>query len=304
MVTEISKIAATQAKSESPLDLAKMADLRLPGQVNFVLQTITLKDGSRSDRKLVADIYLPEISTVAPLMVVSHGLGSSRNEFTNLAKHLASYGIAVAVLEHPGSDGEYIKALFKGFEREVFNKNEFVDRPRDVTYLLDNLESRFPNKLNLQQVGIVGHSFGGYATLAVAGATIDFDGLERDCEAGVTSINVSLALQCQALKIPHQDYSFKDSRIKLAIALNPVSRSIFGAKGMRQIDISVVIGAGSEDVVTPLVLEQVQPFTWLTSSERYLALGKGVRHVSDVRSLISTFSPSLAAIVPHRLKIP
>jgi predicted dienelactone hydrolase len=302
MVSEISQIAAQEAKSEPPLDLSMLRDLRVPGTVNYAKQTITLKGVGRSDRTLIVDLYLPEVSSTAPLMAISHGLGSGRNEYEILAQLLASNGVAVAVLEHPGSDGERMQALFRGRAKEVFDASEFIDRPRDVTYVLDDLNQRFPGKLNLQQVGIVGHSFGGYTALAVAGATIDFEGLANDCSGGITSVNISLVLQCEALKLPRQDYDFKDKRIKLAIALNPVSRSIFGAKGMRQIDIPVVIASGSEDVVTPLVLEQVQPFTWLTTAERYLALGKGVQHVADIRSLIGTVSPSLGAILPPQPK--
>jgi predicted dienelactone hydrolase len=39
------------------------------------------------------------------------------------------------------------------------------------------------NRLNLQQVGVIGHSHGGYAALSLAGATINFELLRRDANA-------------------------------------------------------------------------------------------------------------------------
>lgn len=44
--------------------------------------------------------------------------------------------------------------------------------------MIDELErrnpSQFEGRLDLQNVGVPGHSFGGYGALAVAGAVIDF----------------------------------------------------------------------------------------------------------------------------------
>ncbi len=49
-----------------------------------------------------------------PLIVISHGIASDRSSFVYLAEHLASYGFAVAVLEHPGSNAERIQLYFAG----------------------------------------------------------------------------------------------------------------------------------------------------------------------------------------------
>jgi len=43
------------------------------------------------------------------------------------------------------------------------NRTEFINRPLDVKYLLDELERRDksdPFQLNLQQVGVIGQSLG------------------------------------------------------------------------------------------------------------------------------------------------
>jgi predicted dienelactone hydrolase len=86
----------------------------------------------------------------------------------------------VAVSEHPGSDAKQLQALLSGRADEVTSPREFIDRPLDVKYLLDELtrlsqsEPGFQERLNLQQVGVIGQSFGGYTVLALAGAKLNF----------------------------------------------------------------------------------------------------------------------------------
>jgi predicted dienelactone hydrolase len=67
-------------------------------------------------------------------------LGSNRKTFEYLAQQLASYGFAVAVPEHPGSNSEQLRSLLAGRSDEVTQPREFIDRPLDVKYLLDELE--------------------------------------------------------------------------------------------------------------------------------------------------------------------
>jgi len=98
------------------------------------------------------------------VIVISHGLGSDRTSFEYLATTLASYGFAVAV-EHPGSNAQQLRSLLAGRANEVTEPNEFINRPLDVKYLLDELERRDKSdpsfQLNLQQVGVIGQSLGG-----------------------------------------------------------------------------------------------------------------------------------------------
>jgi predicted dienelactone hydrolase len=178
--------------------------------------------------------------------------------------------------------------------------SEFIDRPQDVSYVLDDLDRRFPGLVNVQQAGAIGHSFGGYTALALAGATIDFDYLTSQCSQGINATNASLLLQCEALKLPRQSYNFRDSRFKFALAISPVDSSIFGAKGMAKIQIPVAIAAASEDVVASPVLEQLKPFSWLVAPERYLFVVRGVGHVADARSVVRAFVPSLESVIPDR----
>jgi predicted dienelactone hydrolase len=271
----------------SKLDSIPLMDLGKTGSFRFLKQTITLNDLSRN-RRFLADIYLPVAPTPRKIIVISHGLGSDRTSFAYLAEHLASYGFVVAVPEHPGSDSKQLQALLKGTTNQVTNPREIIDRPLDIKYLLDELtrlsksNPTFKGRLNLDQVGVIGQSFGGYTALALAGAKINFKQLKADCSALEDTLNVSLLLQCLAVNLPNSQYNLSDERIKAAIVINPVGSSIFGQASLSQIKIPVMIISGSYDTVAPALLEQIQPFTWLTSSNKYLTLINGGTHFSTI----------------------
>ncbi|MBE9126870.1 MULTISPECIES: alpha/beta hydrolase [unclassified Coleofasciculus] len=269
-----------------PPDFSELPDLQQSGSFTYTKQTLTLTDQSRG-RRLPVDLYLPipssppkEETATFPVVVISHGLGSERMTFAYLAQHLASYGFAVAVPEHPGSNAEQLQALSKGLANEVTPPSELINRPLDIQFLLDELEQAYGEQLNLQDVGVVGQSFGGYTALALAGANINFEQLEEDCAQLDNSLNLSLLLQCRALELPQTDYQFRDPRVKAAIAINPVGSTIFGQSQFSQIQIPLMLVAGSNDTVAPALPEQIRPFTWLTTPEKYLVLLNKGTHFS------------------------
>jgi predicted dienelactone hydrolase len=299
-ISGVEQLSSELAKFEPKIAPTAMANLANPGKYPVKLQTEILNDPRRS-RQFTADFYLQQgLSQPAPVIVFSHGLASDRQHFAATARHLASHGFVAVTVEHPGSNLQKFKNLLAGSSKEMFDVNEFIDRPKDVSYILDDLGRRFPAMANVQRVGVIGHSFGGYTALALAGATIDFDYLIKECSQGLNATNASLLLQCEALKLPRQPYSFRDNRIKFALAINPIESSIFGPKGMAKIQIPVAIAASSEDVVASAVLEQIKPFSWIVSPERYLFVVRGVGHVTDVRSFIRAFMPSLVSVVPDK----
>lgn len=281
---EAQAVAEMSAQGQSPIDFSQMPDLRKPGLLRWTQQAITLNDVRRK-RTFPVDIYLPQFATSrrAPLVVISHGLGSDRQTFRYLAQHLASYGFAVAVPEHPGSSARQLRALTTGLSSVVTPSREFIDRPLDIKYLLDQVGQQFPNQINVQQVGLIGQSFGGYTALAVAGASLNFAQMQQDCSNPENSLNLSLVLQCQALILPPVNYQLQDERIKAAIAINPFVSSIFGETGMNNIKIPLMMLAGTADTVTPALSEQVQPFTWLNNLNRYLVLLQQGTHFSTLQ---------------------
>ncbi|MDX2229674.1 MAG: alpha/beta hydrolase [Leptolyngbyaceae cyanobacterium bins.349] len=293
------------AQAEAVTDLAQnpsfAADLRQRGPFRFQKQSITLTDPSRrtvpltpvgtvqarppiaQPRSYPVDIYLPEagrvpLSKVIPVVVISHGLGSDRTSFAYLAEHLASHGFAVLVPGHPGSDRRQMEALLEGTADEVAEPTEFVNRPLDITFLLNHMEQQAVSNpayqaLNLKRVGVIGQSFGGYTALALAGAPINFEQLQKDCQNLDNTFNLSLLLQCRAQQLAQQGQprtDFRDGRVQAVVAMNPIDSAVMGQASLQGIQVPTMIVAGSADTVAPSLFEQVQPFTWLTVGNRYL----------------------------------
>ncbi|AFY36310.1 protein of unknown function DUF1400 [Calothrix sp. PCC 7507] len=286
-VTKKSQIEAAIAPES--INFAKLPDLRLPGTFKLQKQTLKLLDSTRN-RLLLTDIYIPNVATPAPVIVISHGLGTDSSNFQYLATHLASYGFVVVVPTHPGSNTQQLNAKAS----QVAESNEFTDRPLDVKYILDQLEKsnqfdpRWKGRLNLQQVGVFGQSLGGYTALALAGAKINFEQLKQDCqpEALQDTWNMSLLLQCRALALNSKkfakEYNLRDGRVKAAIAVNPITSSIFGKAGLSQVQIPIMLVGSSDDTVAPALYEQILPFSWFATTHKYLVTLVGATHFSTI----------------------
>ncbi len=295
-VALVSQQSAAEATTANPtkVNFFRLPDLRQRGRFTWNKQTLRLNDTRRA-RIFPADIYLPSVRAPAPLIVISHGLGSDRTSFEYLAEQLASYGFAVAVPEHPGSNAKQLQALLAGLANQVAEPSEFVNRPLDVKFLLDELQRRSQSdptfKVNLQQVGVIGQSFGGYTALALAGAPLNFEQLHKDCKALNNSLNVSLVLQCRAVELPTIRYNLRDERVKAAIAINPIDSSVFGQASLSQIKVPVMLVGGSNDTIAPALAEQLQPFTWLTTPKKYLVVIQGGTHFSTIGETNSDIQP-------------
>ncbi|MBD2134866.1 alpha/beta hydrolase [Sphaerospermopsis sp. FACHB-1094] len=269
-------------------NLSFLANLQNPGIFTFKKSTLEFFDITR-DRHLLTDIYIPNLQNTTPVIVISHGLGLDSSNFRYLAKHLASHGFAVVVPNHP-------HLFFNNRNnRKIEEANEFINRPLDIKYILDKLEKtnqsdgEFKGKLNLQQVGIFGQSFGGYTALALAGAKINFQQLQKDCQPDALqdTWNMSLLLQCRALELQNkstqqENINLRDQRIKAAIAVNPITSSIFGESGLNQMQTPVMFIGSSEDTVAPALYEQILPFSWLTNPHKYLVMLVGATHFSSI----------------------
>jgi predicted dienelactone hydrolase len=281
-ITAIEKQAITESSlnptENKALDIAK-PDLRVMGNVKWIKEKFNYL---QRDRNVIisADLYLPQgLTKPAPLIVISHGLASNPDTFQYLAQHLASYGFAVAALEHPKTGSRDFAAFLSGLSKAP-QVEEAIQRPLDVKYLLDDLEQRvktdpiWRDRLNSEQVGLIGHSLGGYTVLALGGAQLNFNQINQECsspEPNISSFNVAKILQCRFSSLDTNNANLSDRRIKAVLALNPLGGStLLGKEGMQNIKIPVTIFASGEDIFTPAIPEQFFPFVWLTNSHKYL----------------------------------
>lgn len=292
-VEAIALQAEAEIKSQPITNLEQLPDLRQSGQyqvnqraISFPIRDIRQTPGGFAGTyELEADVYTPQkLEGAAPLVVIAHGLGSERSDFTYLARHLASHGYIVAVLEHSGSSGKYKEAYLDGEVGVDVSPLEFYSRPRDITHLLDSLEQHpdFQKSINWSQVAAIGHSFGGTTTLLAAGAPINLNRINSFCQQDSFTLNVSVILQCRADDLPPGSYNLQDSRIKAVVALSPVTSSIFGPESLSKVEVPVLMLGGTMDFIAPFIEEQAHPFLWLTTPNKYLATIVKGSHFSTI----------------------
>jgi predicted dienelactone hydrolase len=268
-------------------DLPTVSNTKLPtafnpaadGKQNIQLTTIVLQDKQRN-RTIPVDIYSSRGDSQQPLVVISHGFGANRKFSAYLARHLASYGITVAAIEHPGSNATSVsRASNTSNLAQLLPAREFIDRPKDISFLLDEL-TKLQGKFNTSKVTVIGHSLGGYTSLALVGGEVNIQQLRQYCK---TSLSLGESpgdwLQCAAASLPEEKLLLKDERVKSAIALNPLVGELFGKKGLNQVDKPVLILTGTEDALTPALTHQIEPFTQL-SGKKYLLTAIGATHLS------------------------
>ncbi|HZZ78011.1 MAG TPA: hypothetical protein VFE62_05815 [Gemmataceae bacterium] len=149
-----------------------------PGPSAVTSVTFDWKDGSR-DRVVPVRLYYPkDFARPAPIIVFSHGTGGSRDTYAYLGKFWASHGYVVVHPQHAGSDTKAFvgKAnLLEAMKKAIGDPRNAIERPKDVAFVLDQLtkmckdDTKFRGKLNLDAVGLAGHSFGAHTTLVAAG---------------------------------------------------------------------------------------------------------------------------------------
>jgi predicted dienelactone hydrolase len=262
----------------------------------------------QTQRPQITDVYLSSAKGARPVIIISHGLGEDRTAYRYLAEHWASYGFQVLVPEHPGSDERRMIDLLAGRYKEVIEPQEFINRPRDITNLLDRItqlnrtDPRFKKRLNLKAVGVYGHSLGGYTALAVAGAPLDPPYLKKVCaNAPQEPIpNLSFFFQCRAQDNGSR-VQLRDPRVKAVIAASPTSSVAFGEKGLASVAVPSLMVAASDDTVAPALLEQVKPFA-LLPAPTYLMTLVGATHFSvegEKKSLAPDAPPQVGVSSPQ-----
>ena len=131
----------------------------------------------------------PSTQSSFPLIIFSHGLGGNRTQNTVIIEELTSHGYVVIAIEHAydanisifdnGDVADYRSGI--NYERRNTQKitpEEFwairlpqlETRAKDVSYIIDQLElgnlpENIVNIIDLENIGVFGHSFGGATSI-------------------------------------------------------------------------------------------------------------------------------------------
>jgi dienelactone hydrolase len=108
---------------------------------------------------------------VYPLIGFSHGSGGDRRQSSFLCAHIASHGYVVGALDHSELVASELARRPQTAEQAVVCIHAMIEsRVPDVRFLLDQMLASdclgLGVNIDHQRIGLVGHSFGGWAVLA------------------------------------------------------------------------------------------------------------------------------------------
>ena len=133
------------------------------------IEKLMLKDKQRN-KQLQIRLTFPQAGGPYPVIVFSHGLYGSKDHYSPLTEFWAANGYVVIQANHADSMALGTRL---GDPRALMAWNE---RPGDISFVIDSLKHLADNheqlkgKIDFENVGVGGHSFGANTTQLIAGA--------------------------------------------------------------------------------------------------------------------------------------
>ncbi|MFM7858451.1 MAG: alpha/beta hydrolase family protein [Flammeovirgaceae bacterium] len=216
-------------------------DYSINGKYTVSVMEFRNTTDTQRNRNIPIKVHYPLEKGQYPLIIISHGAGGDWDTHFALAHHLATQGYVVFCLEHIGSNTKMLKRtirIFKNLHDMIHDGKEVLGRPQDVSFAIDQAiswnESIEPlkNKIDTQNIGVLGHSFGAYTSMVIAGMKPALDWLEPRAVYGN-------GLGKDA----------KDKRVKACVALSPqgVGEPFFKKESFYTLSTPLLGISGTED---------------------------------------------------------
>ena len=119
-------------------------------------------DATRN-RHVPARIYAPaDLTSTAPVIVFSHGLGNSKEGYSYLGEHWASHGYVSIHPDHPGADVEVTRHGLWHLYLAGFDRAFWTTLPEDDHFVIDqvvrgNLPEALRGHVDTTRIGVAGH---------------------------------------------------------------------------------------------------------------------------------------------------
>jgi predicted dienelactone hydrolase len=234
----------------------------------------------------IADASLADDHRPFPLIVFSHGFALRPELYSTLVEHYASHGFVVLAPDH-ADGGDWTESAWRAAS----------DRPRDIertlafAETLDAPGAAFAGALDLEHVALVGHSFGGYTALAMAGARVDLHGFHARC--GSLAVEDPRNFVCGAFLGREADMATRagltgvpeglwpavgDPRVT---AIVPIAGDAYllNEAGLSSIAIPMMAIGGTADLGTPFEWGAELAYDAVSSERKALAALEGADHM-------------------------
>jgi predicted dienelactone hydrolase len=186
----------------------------------------------------------PALDGPLPVLVFSHGNSGLAEQSYYMTEFFASHGWLVIAPDHTGNTWTD--------NQGSINLSSALVRPQDVSAALDDIYARPADDLLHGLAGddvvLSGHSFGGFTTLANAGADFAIDDILNECDAG--TLDQSLCEVFTPSQIERARMGFFDERIDVAIPQTPAGALVF-RENLANIPIPTLLMTAERDLTLP-----------------------------------------------------
>ena len=144
------------------------------GSYGVVVSDIVLRDDAQG-KDLPLRVAYPKANGKFPVIVLSHGGGASKDDYTRAGDHWVSHGYVVISPTHKDAKVlgfDMAKAGGPGMAQVM---NSRIADMRFVAVHLSDIAARVPGlgaRMNASLLVAAGHSMGGFTALAAAGAHV------------------------------------------------------------------------------------------------------------------------------------
>jgi predicted dienelactone hydrolase len=184
-----------------------------------------------------------------PLIILVHGTSGNWKNLSWLGVPLAEKGAIIAAANHKGSTTG---------DATPSSVIRMWQQPQDISFLISELlNSEFSDFIDKNNIIVIGSSLGGYTSLALSGAILNFEHYKQFC---LENSNASTQYFLPALDELDQEFYHKanqshfDERIKLAIALVPGFVEVFNLEVLQKVKTpALIIGASLDENLPPAV---------------------------------------------------
>jgi predicted dienelactone hydrolase len=237
-----------------------------------------------------ADLQLP--LRKRPLIVISHGNWGSRFSQGWLALEMVKAGYAVLSTSHPGTVGE---------DQTIAGRYRLWDRSSDVSFALDEVlkHPKWTPLIDETRIGFVGHSFGGWTGVSLAGGLYDPARQRAFCENAKKKdfyCDGTLKDDIAGISVADAGASFKDGRIKAFYIMGSGPGQGFAADSLKAITAPFVVDTAQFDEILDPVSNSTNLAGQIPSAKELVRSVGHFAYVPECRWLVGPMLTKLAGL--------
>ena len=240
-------VGMTQLEYVDPSEGGRPLNLMLIYPAAPVTTAVPFKVFLATNLHLYKDAPVVSDGVRRPLVMFSHGAGGNGSGYAWFGEYLASHGYLVAMVYHFRANTFDLSALYV--------RNRIWQRPRDLSLDISHLlqDKVWGPHIEPSQIGVAGHSQGGFTSLWIGGAKVNPDLFLQFQRGWKNNEMVPAYIREQMKPDAEPARDLRDDRILAAFAMAPGDIRGFGMDeaGLRQMAIPTYLIVGAGDTTTP-----------------------------------------------------